>query len=144
MKRIRQAIRALRRELAPWGTERPRARDVSGVATVVVFVDTRGGRRTLGTLAREGKEFVFRYDPAFTRDPDAKPISAFPDMTREYRAEELWPFFAVRLPPVDREDVQEAMRRRHIPESDVLRLLAELSGRGVSSPYRFSMAGRGA
>jgi hypothetical protein len=65
-------------------------------------------------------------------------------MTREYRSEEIWPFVAVRLPPVDREDVQEAMKRRHISESDILRLLAELSGRGVSSPYRFSMAGRGA
>ena len=144
MKRIRQAIRALRREFAPWGAERPRARDASGTAKVVVFVETREGRVTLGTLERDGREFLFRYDRDFAASRDAKPISAFPDMTREYRSEDLWPFFAVRLPPVEREDVQAAMKRRHIPESDILRLLAELSGRGVSSPYRFSMAGRSA
>lgn len=142
MKRIRQAIRSLRQELSAWGAERPRAHQVSGGAEVEVFVETRAGRRTLGRLSKEGREFVFRYDPGFARSPDAKPISAFPALDREYRQEELWPFFAVRLPPVEREDVRAAMQRRHIPESDVLRLLAELSGRGVSSPYRFTLAGQ--
>lgn len=144
MKRIRQAIRSLRQELSAWGGPRPRAGDATGVARVVVYLDTRQGRRTLGTLSRDGREFVFRYDREFARDPDAKPISAFPELDREYRQEELWPFFAVRLPPIERDDVRKAMERRHIPASDVLRLLAELSARGVSSPYRFSPAGRSA
>lgn len=85
---------------------------------------------------------MFRYDPIFAQAQDATPISAFPDLDQEYRSEDLWPFFAVRLPPVEREDVKRALEQRHIPESDVLRLLAELSRRGVSSPYRFSLAGR--
>ncbi|MCM2334357.1 MAG: HipA N-terminal domain-containing protein [Anaeromyxobacteraceae bacterium] len=112
------------------------------MAAVEVYLETRQGRVTLGTLTKEGQEFVFRYDPRFAKAADSTPISAFPDLDREYRAEELWPFFAVRIPPVDREDVRQAMEKRHIPEKDVLRLLAELSGRGVSSPYRFAMAGR--
>ncbi len=81
------------------------------------------------------------YDPKFIKSSGARPISAFPDFQEEYRREDLWPFFSVRLPPVDREDVRRVLEERHIPESDVLRILAEVSSRGVSSPYRFSLAG---
>lgn len=143
MKRIRQAIHTLHRELRAWGTEPPRARAVTGSATVEVSVMTRDGKKVIGALWKDGNQFVFRYDPKFVRSTDAQPISAFPDLDEEYRREELWPFFAVRLPPVDREDVRKVLERRHIPESDVLRLLGEVSGRGVSSPYRFSLAGTG-
>lgn len=104
---------------------------------------TRDGKKVIGSLWKDGHEFVFRYDPKFARSADAQPISAFPDLDEEYRREELWPFFAVRLPPVDREDVRKVLERRHIAESDVLRLLGEVSARGVSSPYRFSLAGTG-
>lgn len=142
MKRLRQAIRLLKQEVSAWGTQLPRATNVTGTAAVEVYLETRHGRVTLGTLSKEGQEFVFRYDPDFAHGESSKPISAFPDLEREYRTEELWPFFAVRVPPVERDDVREAMQRRHIPEKDILRLLAELSGRGVSSPYRFAMAGR--
>jgi HipA-like protein len=140
MKRIRQAIRTLRRELRAWGTEPPKARATTGSATVQIYVMTRDGKKVIGTLWKDGNEFVFRYDPKFVRSEGAKPISAFPDLDEEYRREDLWPFFAVRLPPVDREDVRRVLKERHIPESDVLRLLGEVSGRGVSSPYRFALA----
>ena len=142
MTRLRKAIRSLKRELSAWGTQPPKARQVTGTTAVEVAVSTRAGKRVLGLLTKEGGEFVFRYDPTFARAQDAMPISAFPDLDQEYRSEDLWPFFAVRLSPVEREDVKRALEQRHIPESDVLRLLAELSRRGVSSPYRFSLAGR--
>jgi HipA-like protein len=142
MTRLRKAIRSLKRELSAWGAQAPKARQVTGTTAVEVAVSTRAGKRVLGLLTKEGAEFVFRYDPVFALAKDAKPISAFPDLDQEYRSEDLWPFFAVRLPPVEREDVKRALAQHHIPESDVLRLLAELSRRGVSSPYRFSLAGR--
>jgi HipA-like protein len=140
MKRLRSAIRAIREELLAWGEPPPKAARTAVSRAVEVYVVARGEKRVLGWLSKEGGEFVFRYDPDFARSKDAHPISAFPDLEEEYRQETLWPFFAVRLPPVARQDVQDALKRHHIPENDILRMLGELSGRAVSSPYRFSLA----
>lgn len=130
-------IRALRRQVLPW-FEAPDAHHVPGDATVVVCLDDR----RIGVLRKDGDEFVFSYDPSYMITPNAAPIAAFPELHKEYRSERLWPFFAVRLPPVEREDVRDAMRRRDIEDDDVFRLLGELSKRAVASPYRFALGGR--
>jgi HipA-like protein len=137
---LRAVIRAVRDELRAWRTPAPHAKDSVSSPAVEVFVVTGTGKRVLGRLSKEGAEFVFRYDPAFAKSHDAHPISAFPRLGEEYRGEALWPFFAVRLPPVERQDVQEALERHQISKHDVLRMLGELSGRAVASPYRFSLA----
>ena len=129
---MKRFIDSLRRRFLPLG-ELPSAREVPASGSISVFL----GDRQIGTLRKEPDEFVFEYDSAYVRAPDAVPIPAFPDLQTTYRAEKLWPFFAVRVPSVEREDVQAAMRRREIGDDDVLRLLGELSKRGVSSPYRF-------
>ncbi|MDA4132078.1 MAG: HipA N-terminal domain-containing protein [Thaumarchaeota archaeon] len=137
MKSLRSAVRALRE----WGLDLSTPQEPRPGSTLYVFVDDRDSSpQVLGTLTKEGEEFVFRYDRAFARSKDAKPISSFPDLTEEYRASRLWPFFAVRLPPLDRKDVQELVEQRQIPKTDVFRLLAELSSKAVTSPYRFSLA----
>src|SRR5678816_4187414 len=71
----------------------PRTRQVE------VHIQLTGGDRTVGFLSIEGSQFVFRYDSEYAKDRPAEPISAFPDLTREYRSDQLWPFFESRLPP---------------------------------------------
>jgi HipA-like protein len=132
---MKNFFRALRRHLLPLSTL-PTAHDVRGLGALLVCLDDA----VIGTLRLEGDTFVFEYDPGYANAPGAVPISAFPDIQKTYRSPTLWPFFAVRLPPTEREDVQAAMKKREIADDDVLRLLAELSRRGVSSPYRFSAA----
>lgn len=131
---MKHVLRSLRRRLLPW-TEAPLAHDVrSGDVIYVYLEDTK-----LGVLRKEEDDFVFAYDRDYARSPQAAPISAFPDLGQIYRAERLWPFFTVRLPPIEREDVKRAMQTLDIHDDDVLRLLGELSKRAVSSPYRFSL-----
>lgn len=127
-------LRTLRRRFLPW-SEAPSARDVRGEAVILVFLDDE----KIGSLRKEGETFVFKYDDEYARSPTAVAIPAFPDLQKEYRAERLWPFFGVRLPAVEREDVQRAMRGKDIEDDDVLRLLGELSKRAVSSLYRFGL-----
>jgi HipA-like protein len=107
----------------------PRTRQVE------VHIQLTSGDRTVGFLSMEGSHFVFRYDPEYAKDRPAEPISAFPDLTREYRSDQLWPFFESRLPPVEREDVKQIIASQALDPDDVLGLLLGLSARTIASPY---------
>jgi HipA-like protein len=124
-----------------WGLDSRLPQQAGRGAKLQVYVLKQDGTLLLGSLTKEGPEFVFRYDPKFVKAEGATPISAFPALDREYRSEQLWPFFQVRVPPLERQDVQDFIEERKIPRTDVLRLLGELSAKAVTSPYRFSLVG---
>jgi hypothetical protein len=127
------------RVLGAWGR---RGREVSETprgAWLELSLETEGGTARIGALSVEGDEYVFRYDPGFAAKPVAEPIFGFPDLTREYRSTRLWPFFEVRMPPVDRPDVREVLARDDIEPTDTLAVLGRLSARAVASPYRFEL-----
>ena len=90
----------------------------------------------VGRLACDEDEYVFRYDSNYA----ARPISAFPDMDHEYRSKQLWPFFAIRIPPLDREDVREEITNRAIEKDQVIEILGSLARVSVSNPYEFKLA----
>lgn len=125
-----------------------RSRDSSGTPPIVrsdvrvrvELAQPDGKHLVVGELGRDGNEFVFTYDPRFAATPGALPLPGLPDLARTYRDEELFPFFAVRLPPARREDVREALLRLQIEEGDALRMLGALAKKAVSSPYEFELA----
>lgn len=87
--------------------------------------------------SEEQSEFVFRYDPAYHKEP----ISDFPYLEREYRSKALWPFFSARIPPIDREDIREAIKALHIQSDQPLELLGKVARVSVTSPYEFQLEG---
>ena len=99
------------------------------------------GRALVGRLFQEGNdehcEFVFRYDPNYHKEP----ISAFPDLGKEYRSEQLWPFFSARIPPIDREDVREAITALNINADQPIEILGKVARLSVTSPYEFQLNG---
>jgi HipA-like protein len=102
----------------------------------------KSDRVEIGVLAKEGPEFVFKYAESFLQRTDLPSLSAFPDRTREYRSRHLWPFFAVRLPPLDREDIAEIVRAQALDPADPMALLAVLGRKTVTSPYELRPKGR--
>ncbi|MYK39709.1 MAG: hypothetical protein F4049_05765 [Gemmatimonadetes bacterium] len=90
----------------------------------------------VGRLSCEQGEFVFRYDSNYREEP----ISAFPRIGHVYRSQHLWPFFAVRIPPVDREDIRQEIEERSLEEDQVLEILGLLAKVSVTSPYEFELA----
>ena len=120
------------------GIGRPRApRETIGRRLEVARLSSAYGRELVGDLSCEDGAFVFRYKPGY----DGSPIAEFPRKDRPYRSEALWPFFAVRLPPTSRKDVQEVMNR--INADDPLEVLAALGGISVTNPYELRLAGEG-
>ena len=118
-----------------------RAVDVHGVGEELFLYVPHAEKRVLvGVLSRDGGDFVFRYSPEFQQRDDIPPIPSFPDRWKaEYRSPALWPFFEVRLPPLDRSDVSELIRKRHLDEHDKFLLLAELGKKSVTTPYEFEL-----
>ena len=103
--------------------------------------DSVDHRCQVGRLSKENGEFVFRYDPGY-RD---EPIAGFPDLNREYRSTELWPFFSIRIPPLDREDMRGHVdrKRRKWKEKgrdlDYLVQLGEFGKLSITNPYELEL-----
>ncbi len=121
------------------GIRRRRApRETTGRRLEVARLSRAHGRELIGELSCEGGAFVFRYKTGY----DGPPIAEFPRKDRPYRSEALWTFFAVRLPPTSREDVQEVMK--DINADDPLEMLATLGHVSVTNPFELRFADEGA
>jgi HipA-like protein len=140
-RRITESIRDL---LESWGLPLRTAR-TSEKGDVLHLLLPRDGREVLvGTLTVEGQDYVFRYTIEYREVQGARPLGAFPDLDgQEYRSNTLWPFFAARLPPLGRSDVQQVLEKAGVDARDTLRVLATLSPRAATNPYIFRLGGAG-
>ncbi len=136
---------AIKDQLRTWGMVPMRAAPAEPTPGIRVRVDAPGrdgSLRRVGTLWQDGREFCFRYDAAFVSSPDAEAIAAFPKVDdTTYRSAELWPFFAVRLPPLRRADVREVLQKRGITEDRVLEVLGAVAQKSPTNPYELRLEG---
>lgn len=56
------------------------------------------GSLKVGELSYDGSLWRFSYSEEFKRQKEVLPLVNFPTKDKEYEAEELWPFFASRIP----------------------------------------------
>jgi HipA-like protein len=89
---------------------------------------------TVGFLEFAAGQWTFRYDDAYKGRRDLRPIEGFDDLNKEYRSSVLFPFFAIRVPNTDRDDVKEKLRQDHISDPTLTDLLRIFGRRVVSSP----------
>jgi hypothetical protein len=109
--------------------------------TVVLVRRQRGGREAqlVGKLWQDQGDFVFEYDKAFAASPTAEALSPFPQLDETYRSEELWPFFAVRIPPLRRADVRSLLEERGLKPGQTLEILGTLARRSATNPYELAL-----
>lgn len=138
-KPLTKVLDAIRDQLESWGFRAPRAGVADQGPRVLLFGPSAGTTRRIGILSQEGGEFVFRYDHDFAQSPGAEPLPAFPALDEEYRSRDLWPFFAVRIPPAERSDVRAALEHRGLRPEQTLEILAAVAKRSVSNPYRLEL-----
>jgi len=139
IKRVLGRIRAIWDQVESWGIRLPRATAGTGPRVRVYGPGRTGERQLIGTLWQQDGEFCFRYEPTFVRSPEAQPISAFPDLAEEYRSRDLWPFFAIRIPPTERSDVREALDRHRLRPDQTLEVLGTMAKRSISNPYQLDL-----
>lgn len=89
---------------------------------------------TVGHLEFDGRMWTFRYDDEYKRRRDLRPIEGFDNVEKVYRSSVLFPFFAVRIPDVDREDVRRKLEEDCVRDPEPADLLRIFGRRVVSSP----------
>lgn len=134
----------IRKQSHFWGTHIFQAGgQTSSEKCLAIYIGMPDGdeRSLVGRLSQEKgeeqSEFVFRYDPDYHKEP----ISDFPYLDREYRAKNLWPFFSARIPPIDREDIREAIKALNIQSDQPLEILGKVARVSITSPYEFQLEG---
>jgi HipA-like protein len=98
------------------------------------------GKVHVGVLSRSEGQWKFVYSDEFRRHEELRPLVSFPDKTAVYQAEELWPFFAMRIPSLKQPAIRERIEREHIDQRDRVKLLRRFGARTIANPYRLEDA----
>ncbi len=82
----------------------------------------------------EQQLYHFRYLPAF-KEENLAPLPGLPDSVQDHWSENLWGFFAERIPDIHRPEIDALLKARKINRFDELVLLAELGSRTITDPF---------
>jgi HipA-like protein len=93
---------------------------------------------TVGELEFKSGTWTFHYVDEYKRRPDLRPIEGFADLERVYQSSVLFPFFAVRIPDLDREDVKRKLKEERVSDPDPTDML-RIFGRSVLSSPSFEL-----
>jgi HipA-like protein len=88
----------------------------------------------VGRLEYDGQMWTFAYSDEYKRRADLRPIEGFDEVDKIYRSSVLFPFFAVRIPDVDRRDVRMRLAKDRVVDPEPADLLRIFGQRVVSSP----------
>lgn len=105
------------------------------VNTPITF-QIRYGDLLVGELRHSDGEWFFQYSAEFKQNKPFPGIMDFPDLDREYRGQELWPFFASRIPSIENPHVRETLAKEKVSASDEAGLLRLFGTRTIANPFR--------
>lgn len=94
----------------------------------------------VGTLTVKDGLWKFEYSDKFKLEEELRPIVEFPDVNKIYVNEDLWQFFASRIPSTEQPEVEEILRREHVEEDDAIGLLKLFGKRTISNPFELTFA----
>jgi hypothetical protein len=100
-----------------------------------VSFELKLGALHVGTLTREAQEWVFAYSDAFARQRRVAPLVDFPMVGRVYRSEDLWPFFALRIPSTTQASVQAFLREQGETKARAVEMIQKFGRRSISNPF---------
>lgn len=89
----------------------------------------------VGVLEYANDKWKFWYSEEFINTTGIKPLANFPTLDKKYVSEDLWPFFASRIPSLSRKRVKALVDAKGIKENDLLSLLKLFGTRTVANPY---------
>lgn len=86
------------------------------------------GNLLIGTLVFDEIKWHFSYSDDFKLQDRISPLANFPAIDKEYSTNELWPFFASRIP-------SNAQLQIDNPQDDIVKLLRDYGRKTVSNPF---------
>ena len=94
----------------------------------------------VGTLTVDGGVWKFEYSDKFRSADQLRPIVEFPDVDKIYVNEDLWQFFASRIPSTEQPEVEKILKREHVKEDDAVGLLRLFGKRTIANPFELTFA----
>ncbi len=89
----------------------------------------------IGELQFKNNKWFFSYSLEFKSQNDFKPLLEFPNIEKQYSTEELWPFFAYRIPGLKQPIVQEKIVKDNIDIDDIPTLLKTFGKQAIFNPF---------
>jgi HipA-like protein len=117
------------RKTVDWITgERPPASESMAFSVLL-------GDLEVGSLTLQNGTWTFRYAEPFRQQQAVKPIIDFPSVEKEYRSDQLWPFFLLRIPSTDQPSVQRFIHEHSLKDLNEASLLRHFGRRSVANPF---------
>jgi HipA-like protein len=86
-------------------------------------------------LDYDGKVWTFCYSNEFKQSNKLSTISDFPDASKIYENNSLWPFFAARIPALNQPYQLKKIERLKIDKKDSIELLKLFGKRTIANPF---------
>lgn len=99
------------------------------------------GNLLVGKLSVIEGRWQFIYSEDFKLKGDLRPLAEFPDLDKVYENQDLWQFFASRIPSMEQPDVEVVLERESIAEDDVVALLKRFGQRTITNPFELKYSG---
>lgn len=95
---------------------------------------------TIGYLSYKEGEWTFSYSADFRNQNDYRRLTGFSDLNKVYKADELWPFFKVRIPGLKQPMIQEILSKENLSENNEAALLKRFGRKTSTNPYILEVA----
>ncbi len=96
------------------------------------------GTLLIGILTYENNFWSFNYSEELKQNRQMNPIIDFPDLNKVYTSEQLWPFFAARIPALNQPYQLRKIARARISKNDAVGLLKLFGKDTITNPFRLN------
>jgi HipA-like protein len=128
-------IKKIKKYLLPAGQRRIKTQQRDEQAEFSLLFDDM----EVGRLIFDGTKWIFKYSDDFKKDQPIKPLANFPDLSKTYESESLWPFFSSRIPSLSRKSIVKRIKKNNIDSSDMIALLKLFGANSITNPFRLEV-----
>jgi HipA-like protein len=90
----------------------------------------------IGILGYDRGVWSFSYSEWFKNQNELQPLFEFPDTSRTYKNDKLWPFFDSRIPSAKQKKVKEYFATHPEDKNNLVKLLSVFGNSSVNNPYK--------
>jgi HipA-like protein len=97
-------------------------------------------RLEIGYLSVNQGKWTFEYSEDFKKQGEISSLSNFPNKALVYTSEELWPFFASRIPSAAQLERKAKITSDELSERNEVHLLRKYGHRTITNPFKLQVA----
>lgn len=96
--------------------------------------------KIIGELLHAKDFWTFQYSESFKQNPFIEPLLDFPDIHKEYKSKDLWPFFVSRIPTINQPYQLKKIRKSNIEKDDMVGLLKLFGQNTIANPFELKVS----